>query len=205
LSEVSPVYIFDRAVGDSVQAEFIDNVAWDDVLAAQVAWSAAMKELVEKLRTNKVPEKYWPQHRHWNWQIKHMMAEVDELRFFGIRHELQMQGFAILKPAALSKLEPQKRLVYVEYIASAPWNLGFPNVTRGRFGQVGGVLMAAAVQLSFDSGFEGRIGLLSLPQSVAWYKEELHMIEVSGTSTDSLRYFEMTQEIANEFLRGKSS
>lgn len=195
----SKVPIFDRSAQDYVDATFIDGVTWEEVADTQSVWKPAMKDLLEKLELASVPEDKWPEHKHWDWRLKFLMGTVEGLRFFGVHHELLMQGMMIVKPEAKSKLSPKAKLVYVEYVASAPWNLSIPQVQRGRFGQVGRVLLAAAVQLSRESSFDGRVGLLALPQAVSWY-QDLKMVEVPEADIDRLRYFELTPEQSREFL-----
>lgn len=64
---------------------------------------------------------------------------------------------------------------------------------------MGRVLLATAVQLSRDNGFDGRIGLFALPQAVQWYQMQ-YMTEIPEEADHGLRYFEMTAEAAREFL-----
>lgn len=60
--------------------------------------------------------------------------------------------------------------IYVDYLESAPWNLK-NGVEPPRFLGVGTVLLIEAVRMSADAGFEGRVGLHSLPQAEAFYRK----------------------------------
>jgi hypothetical protein len=202
MRQESKAPIFDRSAKDYVEATLIDGVTWEEIVDAQSVWRPAMKDLTEKLDLAKVPQDRWPEHKHWDWRLKFLMGEVEGLRLFGLHHELLMQGLMMVKPQAKSKLDTSKKVVYIDYLASAPWNLSVKGAQVGRFGQIGRVFVAAAVQLSQESGFSGRIGLYALPQAVSWY-EGLAMIEVPSAATSGLRYFEMTQETASIFLEEK--
>src|SRR5579859_5962860 len=149
MRQTSRATLYDRAAGDYVDVDFIDGVTWEEVVDAQSAWRPAMKELLAKLQQANIPRARWPEHAHWDWQLKFLMGQAEGLRLFGIRHELLIQGLMMLKPVASSKLifNLDANLVYVDYLASAPWNLTYEGVQRGRFGQVGRVFLAAAVQL----------------------------------------------------------
>lgn len=66
---------------------------------------------------------------------------------------------------------------------------------------VGSTLVAVAMQLSIEEGFQGRIGLHSLPQSDDWYSQKMQMIDLrKDIDKQKLKYFEITSEKANEIL-----
>jgi hypothetical protein len=67
---------------------------------------------------------------------------------------------------------------------------------------VGRALFATCVSLSIDLEFGGRVGLHSLEQSETWYRDELGLTDCGFDETDEMRYFEMTEEQAIEFLKG---
>jgi hypothetical protein len=93
-------------------------------------------------------------------------------------------------------------LVYVNLLATAPWNL--PEVNDPpRYRGVGTILLAAAATLSVDLGFKGRLGLHSLPRSEHWY-ERLKITNL-GPDPDpqkqNLKYYEMTPDQAQYLIR----
>lgn len=64
-------------------------------------------------------------------------------------------------------------------------------------------LIAAAIQLSIDEGNNGRIGLHSLPQSDAFYRNVCGMSDLGPDANYSeipLRYFEMDEMQAAAFM-----
>ncbi len=62
-----------------------------------------------------------------------------------------------------------------------------------RFGLVGRVLIATAVQISMEEGFRGRIGRHALPQAETFYAQKCGMTDMGNDERkEDLRYFEMT-------------
>jgi len=62
-------------------------------------------------------------------------------------------------------------------------------------------MLAAAIQLSLDEGFRGRIGLHSLPQAEAYYAH-IGMASLGpDRNKQDLVYFEMTPQLAAAFLK----
>ncbi|SIT53919.1 conserved hypothetical protein [Mesorhizobium prunaredense] len=61
-------------------------------------------------------------------------------------------------------------------------------------------MIRAAIEVSQEEGFRGRIGLHSLPQSAGFYERACGMSDlgIDGTK-ENLRYFEMTSEHAALF------
>ncbi|WP_314964497.1 GNAT family N-acetyltransferase, partial [Bradyrhizobium cosmicum] len=65
---------------------------------------------------------------------------------------------------------------------------------------VGSALITAAIALSEDEGFKGRLGLHSLPQADDYYRK-IGMTDLGqDVAYQNLRYFEMTSEQARAFF-----
>lgn len=91
-------------------------------------------------------------------------------------------------------------LVYVDYVESAPWNNQDFTPTP-EFRGVGLRLMQAAVQYSLDSGWDGRIGLHSLPQSASYYGGYCGLDSLGPDSHYmGLDYFELATANVTAFL-----
>jgi hypothetical protein len=205
MSERSVIQLLDRRTRTWVNATLIDGVTAAEVEAAERDWQPYLQGQLARMQSEGIPRDRLPQHSHWDWHAKQQFAErYLAYRLFGIEYDSQMQGLMLaITAGATCRLDSQKGkpLVYVDYLASAPWNL--PNITpEPRFSLVGSVLLAAAVQLSIDEEFSGRIGLHSLPQADAWYANACGMSDLGrDAAKQDLRYFEMTPEQAAEFLR----
>jgi hypothetical protein len=88
-------------------------------------------------------------------------------------------------------------VVYVDYLAVAPWNRKVVQHPQ-RFKNLGTVMLGAAVATSISTGLDGRCGLHSLPQSEGFYRR----IGMSDLGIDpayaSLRYFEFSAQAAKD-------
>jgi hypothetical protein len=205
MTERSVVHIKDRRTGRLVEATLIDGITSGDVELAEGQWQPYIEEQLARMQAESTPKEQWPQHVHWNWREKQKAVEgILAYRMFGIECASEMQGLMLLVTAGKTcRIESQKGkpLVYVHFLAAAPWNL--PSITsEPRFSLVGTVFIAVAIQLSLEEEFSGRIGLHSLPQADAWYEKACGMTNLGvDPSAQNLKYFEMTPEQASEFLK----
>lgn len=99
-----------------------------------------------------------------------------------------------------------KHLVYVDFVESAPWNREDFLLTPTYYG-VGSLLIRTAIERSRAEEFGGRIGLHSLPESEDWYRRKCGMSDLGTdpTNKEYLRYFEMTVEQADAFIKKGNS
>lgn len=204
MSERTRVHLKDRQTGKLVDAILIDGVTETEVLSAESKWKPFLEKELRRMQESGVPKEKLPQHRHWDWRQKFDAVEgYAAYQMFGIECEAEMQGLTLVSTAGkVCRVESQKgkSLVYVHFLAAAPWNLS-SIVPDPRFSLVGTILLAAAVQLSINEEFSGRIGLHSLPQADEWYLNGCGMTDLGCDPTaHNLRYFEMTAEQASEFL-----
>ena len=92
-----------------------------------------------------------------------------------------------------------KPLIYVDFVATAPWNR--PKLQAPpRFRGVGQVFILAAIETSREAGFKGRVGLHSLPEAVPFYEGKCGFARLGADSShQNLTYFEMTEKQADAF------
>jgi hypothetical protein len=170
---------------------------WKSHLVAEEARALAEGRAVPKL-----------QHGHWEWGEKVKgSAHLLSCPTLAIESAGQTQGLMLVKTDGhFGKLpgETGKPLVYVVYLATAPWNLR-QLVPQPRFSGVGLLLLYAAIQISLDAEFKGRIGLHSLPQSEGFY--ERHGFQCLGVdpSKEDLKYYELSPQAASEFIARSTS
>ena len=81
-------------------------------------------------------------------------------------------------------------------ISTAPWN----RLPRKRFKYVGSLLVAQAVLVSLEKGYEGRMWLESLPRAEGFYRG-LGMIKIAERSAEGLTQFKFDPPGAAAFLR----
>ncbi|MCK4705190.1 MAG: hypothetical protein KAT90_06915 [Gammaproteobacteria bacterium] len=90
-------------------------------------------------------------------------------------------------------------IIYVEFIATAPWNRR--QIEKQQYVGVGLTMIYHAINISIDEGLDGRIGLHSLPQSKEFYEIKCGMTDFGpDVSKDNMHYFEMSNEQAKVFL-----
>jgi hypothetical protein len=194
MSERSTAHLFHRQKKELIEVVFIDGVERSDVTKAQKAWDKLLKESKSE-------------HAHWNWDQKYQLVAEAPLayRIFGLEAEGQMQGMIlVLTTGKFCRIASQKGkpLVYVDYLATAPWNSS-DVVPEPIYAGVGKVLIRSAIQLSIEEEFQGRIGLHSLPQAESYYKEVCKMTDLGqDKSYYGLKYFETTAEQSASFIRG---
>jgi hypothetical protein len=186
------------------QAILIDNLDEVRVSGAAAAWRPVIDARSRELIRRQIPPQEWPQHSHWEWERKaEYISGLLAFQILGIECDGKMQGLmlvAVEGHACRIKAQRGKPLVYVHYLATAPWN--DPDfAAEPKYGGVGKIFLAAAIQLSSDNGFKGRVGLHSLPQADAFYSG-CGMTDLGPDSSpgmQNLRYFEMTPRQARKF------
>jgi hypothetical protein len=197
----TPVQIIRKQDGAFVDAVLHTELEPTMLVEAEMEWGPIRWETVKKLRQAGRGEKI-PQHWHWNWGKKSLNLQFLAYRCFGIKCDGKWQGLLMVKLAGMeARLQPDKGkpLVYIDYLESAPWNLR-EMVDTPLYGGIGPVLMWTAVQLSYDEGFHGRIGLHALPQAERFYRDTCGMHSCGpDASYENLPYYEMTREIATSF------
>lgn len=201
--EVSSIYLLDTASDAAVEAELRDAIEASHLLDWKGHWQPALMSVLQELARRGVPPGQWPQSWHWDWPAK--TAQVQGLlgfRGFSVVCAGMTQGLmrVDLTKSGREPSQAGKPLVYVDYLEVAPWNR--PDLGRTpRLKGVGTALIVAAVSLSHEEEFKGRIGLHSLPQADAFYRERCGMTDLGPDAAyQNLRYFEMTPAQAQAFL-----
>jgi hypothetical protein len=205
MSERTTVYLKDRKTGQLVEATLIDGITREDVEKVEGTWRPFLEQQLRRMQAEGVPKNRWPQHRHWDWRQKQESTELYlAYRMFGVECSSEMQGLMLVLTAGKhARIASQrgKPLVYIHCLAAAPWNLASV-VDEPRYTLMGSVLIAAAIHLSLEEEFQGRIGLHSLPQADTWYRDACGMTDLGpDAAVQNLRYFEMTPKQASEFLK----
>lgn len=127
----------------------------------------------------------------WDWSYKLRLA-MSNTRYEAYVIELDnlVQGVILIETQWHRSWLPQRfPLVYVEYLASAPWNrrpIENPPYLVG----VGQALLLFSRQRSVELGYEGRVGLHSLPGSEAFYRRYNMSDCGPDPDRDGLVYFE---------------
>jgi hypothetical protein len=129
--------------------------------------------------------------RFWMWDYKLRQSNRDQ-RFeaYAVEVDDLTQGLMLLETQwHRSQTSQRPRLVYIEAIASAPWNrrnLEDPPYIRG----VGRALLLFARQRSGALGYGGRVGLHALPEVEGFYRQNQMPEFEPDPEKDGLVYFE---------------
>lgn len=204
-----PAQIVDLARGVIVDAVLFDDVTVDHFVQTQQEWRPMVVEATRRMVERGVAHELQPTHWHWNWENKSVQLGQFGLSFYGIEYAGQLQGLMKIDLAKYSARIPTQKgaeLAYIDYLEAAPWNhreIASELGEKRRFAAVGTNLFAAAVQLSQQAGFEGRVGLHSLPhpQTEQFYQKTCRMVPLERDSAkQDLLYFETTPDLAELFL-----
>lgn len=128
---------------------------------------------------------------HWNWVKKKQFTLLSlDYEKYAIECEQITQGLMMLEVSNYySRDNPQQKIIYVDFLSTAPWNrpsLKDPPDYKG----VGSVLLEFSRERSFQLGYEGRVGLHALSQAENFYKKK-GMIDFGiDTKKENLIYFE---------------
>jgi hypothetical protein len=201
--EGSIVYLQRRETDEAVEAELWDDISDEHIEMWRGNWLPLIAQAKQILQANKVPRDKWPQDLHWKWDKKaDWSRQLLSLRRFAITCEGDLQGLMLVNlTKTVGRLASQKGkdLAYIEYISTAPWNR--PELTeKPIFRGVGLTMVRVAVELSYEEGFHGRIGLHSLSQAATFYRGACGMTDLGPDSSYyGLVYFEMTETQATAF------
>ena len=192
---MSPALTIYTPDGTPQVAEFRIPLSVVEIEAADNIWRPIIIIESYRLLQAGTPLSDLPEHKHWMWRLKaHRYHATAGYTFAGIYHMGEAQGLMLINTARLCREASQtgQALAYIDYVSSAPWNL--PSlVTNPRYRGVGKALIRAAISLSEAEGFDGRIGLHSLPQAEAFYRDTCGMTNLGiDRNEHDLRYFEMT-------------
>lgn len=143
--------------------------------------------------------KFGAQDSHWQWRAKCSVAPGTNRRIFALLNADGVEAAMCLLFGKQSRVANPLPVVYVDYVAVAPWNRKEVQNPL-RFRRLGTVMLGTAVAVSLSMDLEGRVGLHSLSQSEGFYRR----IGMSDFGTDAaysfLRYFEFSNQAAREFM-----
>ncbi len=107
-----------------------------------------------------------------SWEFKQRRAaEHDNYECYAIEYNNLTQGLLMLETKNhWSQFDWGERLIYVECVVTAPWNRRIRIQRPPELKGVGTVLIDWARQRSRDLGYQGRVGLESLPGAVRFYE-----------------------------------
>ncbi len=192
-----PIYLL-NAANKPVLGTLSHSISDKNLLDWVIHWKSFMQQRITSGQLAAMP-----QHPHWNWVAKYRAFSGSlAMKSFAIDCDDMTQGMMWVNVASFSRHAATLRnpLVYIEFLESAPWNLPMLN-SAPKFKGVGGLMIAAAIHLSKNEEFKGRIGLHALPQAEPFYANKCGMTDFGhDPEHHGLRYFEMTSAQAEAFI-----
>jgi hypothetical protein len=205
---ITPVALLKLEQGQPDAAELWHAITEQQLADWESEWMPELFGALQRLKRAGVPRQQWPQSAHWDWRKKTSAIEgLLSNQGFSIVCDGVTQGMMIVETvSSRCRIESQKNLplVYVEYVENAPWNRPELMNPMPRYRGIGSILIRAAIELSKQEEFKGRIGLHSLPQADSFYATTCGMTDLgieSGPPYAPMRYFEMTSDQAEAFIK----
>jgi GNAT superfamily N-acetyltransferase len=111
--------------------------------------------------------------KFWDWEFKRrLFLKRENYEGYAIASADRTEGLMIIETQQhRSQITPGQPLVYIEALATAPWNrpaISRPPELRG----VGTALLLFARQRSLQLGYGGRVGLYALPRAERFYENQ---------------------------------
>ncbi len=135
---------------------------------------------------------YGQEDKFWDWEFKlqFIIRRQENREGYAIEYEGETQGLMLIETQLHgSRLKEGKRLIYVDGVASAPWNRQFIQ-RQPKLKGVGTALLVFARTRSIELGYEGRVGLHSLSGAEEFYENQGMINLGEDEDYDDLIYFE---------------
>jgi hypothetical protein len=198
--------LFNRQTG-AFEPATVSAIEEQDLECYRTQWRPLIDAKVEELRladsfTSESLARFSIQDEHFDWPEK-CLERNGALAWnsYALRCGGQTQGLMHLNLLQTSRLpgHEKQHLVYIDLLATAPWNR-VRLVETPRYAGVGVVLVTEAILYSVEEEFGGRIGLQSLPQSDGFYEQKLGMTKLEKRDVRHLNFFEFDPEGAQAWL-----
>lgn len=186
------------------------RISWEQILARQAEQAkltARLKRFSSDTEWQDCLNRFGCPDARWQWSI---IADPTTLGIsresFCIESDGKVQCAMLVSLTERCRLATQasQHLVYIDYLAVAPWNR--PRIaTPIQLSGLGTIMLGIAVSLSKDEGWNGRVGLHSLPQSEGFYVRHGMTNLGQDAAKEDLTYFEYTEDSAEQFLPAKES
>ena len=189
----STVWLQDANSGQLRPAVLCEGIQERHLVDVEQLWKPALGLVLKWAGRHHLEES-----SHWDWRAKlRSIGRSRRRSSFVVECDNMTQGLMIVDVSRKARLEPDcgRGLVYVDYVEVAPWNRREWQPKRV-FHSIGSAFLGVAIDWSFQLGFEGRIGLHSLPKAESFYRKVGMSDLGSDSNYEDLRYFEMTARVA---------
>lgn len=215
-SSVAVFKVYNHEINAPCELELIENPEDEHIEYVEKKWSPILQECraqailsykalpIEKKGIEawqQIQSQYVVQDAHWNWAKKRDSILEASQRMYALVAGESVEALMCLDLSAYSMIrkESATNIVYVDYLAVAPWNRAAIQ-QRPRFKGLGTIMLGVAVSISLEEEMEGRCGLHSLSQAVGFYTQ-VGMKNTGLVDEHNLIYFEFEPEAARKFLK----
>lgn len=138
----------------------------------------------------------------WDWRTKKSLLDGGSSILSELLVEETTQGAILVGTSPLdSRIKPGVKVLELEYVESAPWNIANSNGGKAEFVGIGYVLVVEAILLSRKLQLGGRLGLHSRPDAEPFYRDKCQFTEIGPDfNADGLVYFEATAEQSERLM-----
>ncbi|MET1416827.1 hypothetical protein ABVF61_31520 [Roseibium sp. HPY-6] len=207
---IDRVFLLNRTTGQYEGAELFHGFDMSNLSHIEGRWRPMFEvRRNEAKETRQTLASINAEDAHWDWGKKALAAINDPFLFdfFVLECGGNTQAIMMTRKGGVDCFSrhvehERKPLIYVEFLATAPWNRpGF--VAEPTYKGSGRVLIATAVSLSLEEEMGGRVGLHSLPAAEQFYRDAIGMSDLGLDEEgvhEGLRYFELPASQAAIFL-----
>ena len=203
-----PIPLVDATTQMVVEAELFDDINESHFRFAHEEWSPLVNQAAAAMFRKGMKDKL-PEHNLWNWVQKGLDSNLLGVQFYGISCCGELQGLMKVQLTGMMRCrlpeQINKECIYIDYLQSAPWNVKpYMEVLqlRQKYMLVGTRLMEAAVYLSINEGFDGRLGLHSLSKAEDFYRKHKMTELQKDPKKQNMIWFEFTPEQSRKFING---
>ena len=193
---IRTIEIQNRHINDFEKADLFRGVTEETLYSTDVDW----RPMFESALPRHIPEDLG-----WDWWRKADLALGKPWLYemYSVEKDGKTQGLMMISKGGVDCFSrhsdhPQAPLIYIEYLATAPWNR--PEMTQEHlYKGVGRWLFLEAVTFSVEQESDGRIGLHSLPRAEPFYRDRMNMTDFGNEPPrihQGLRYFELSTKQA---------
>ena len=138
-----------------VDAELFDDITDEHVEMWRSTWRPEAIRLEAELRAKGAPFDKWPQDIRWEWDTKaNWNRNLLAFQRYALVCNGKLQGLFLANLSKVARIPAQlgKDIVYIEFVAKAPWNRECFG-SKPIFGGVGTVFMRTAITISIAEAF----------------------------------------------------